>query len=284
MKVKPFIKWAGGKTQLINKIEPELPIKINRYFEPFLGGGSVLLFILQKYNPKEVIVSDVNYELINTYNIIKNNVEELINYLEIYKNKHSEKFYYTIRGLESTTTKKLKIKVLSDSNLSEIESAAKFIYLNKTCFNGLYRVNKENKFNVPLGKYKNPEIYNKENLLKLSKLLKNIEIKCFSYEKIKDLVKKDDFIYFDPPYDQINNNSFTTYTEFDFIRKDQEKLKDFFDFLNKKGCKVLLSNSSTDFIKSLYKNYTIKEIDARRMINSDSSKRGNIKEVLIKNY
>lgn len=284
MKVKPFIKWAGGKSQILEKIEKELPKTINRYFEPFLGGGAVLLFILQKYKPKEVIVSDINQDLVNTYNVIKNNVKELIEYLERYKNKHSEKFYYSIRGLESPITKKLKINVLSDSNFSEIENSARFIYLNKTCFNGLYRVNKENKFNVPLGRYKNPEVYNKNNLLEISKLLKNVKIKCLSYEKIKDLVKKDDFIYIDPPYDQINSNSFTTYTDLDFTRKDQEKLKDFFNVLNKKKCKVLLSNSSTDFIKDLYKEYTIKEIDARRMINSDASKRGNIKEVLIKNY
>jgi DNA adenine methylase len=284
MKVKPFLKWAGGKTQVLEKIAIELPLNINRYFEPFLGGGAVLFYILQKYNPKEIIVSDINLDLINTYNVIKNNVYELISFLDIYKKQHSEKFYYSIRGLESPITKKLKIKVLKDSNFNNIESAARFIYLNKTCFNGLYRVNKKNKFNVPLGKYKNPEIYNKKNLLEISKLLQNVELKCFSYEKIKNLIKKDDFIYIDPPYDQINNNSFTTYTEFNFTRKDQKELKIFVDLLNKNKCNFILSNSSTNFIKNLYKKYKIKEIDARRMINSNSSKRGNIKEILIKNY
>jgi DNA adenine methylase len=284
MKVKPFLKWAGGKTQLLDKIALELPPTINRYFEPFLGGGAVLFYIIQKYNLKEVIISDINYDLINTYEVIKNNVEALITYLDIYKKQHSEKFYYTIRGLESPITKKLNLKVLNDSNLSSIESAARFIYLNKTCFNGLYRVNKDNKFNVPLGRYKNPEIYNKKNLFEISKLLQNVEIKCFSYEKIKNLVKKNDFIYIDPPYDQLNNNSFTTYTEFNFTREDQIKLRDFYKFLDSKGCKVLLSNSSTNFIKEIYNVYNLKEIDAKRMINCNGKNRGKIKEIIVKNY
>jgi len=283
MNVKPFLKWAGGKNQLITKIDKELPKYIDRYFEPFLGGGAVLFHIVQKYNPKYIFISDINFELINAFEVVKNNVDELIKYLDKYKVKHSEKFYYSIRGLESPVTRKLGI-TLNDSRLNSIESAARFVYLNKTCFNGLYRVNKANKFNVPIGNYKNPEIFTKQNLKYISKVLQNVDIKCFSYEKILNYVKRGDFVYLDPPYDQVNETSFTTYTEFDFTREDQTKLKEFYDILTKKGCRVLESNSSTTFIKEIYNKYELIEIDAKRLINCDGKKRGNVKEVLIKNY
>jgi len=287
MQAKPFLKWAGGKNQLLNKIDKELPVSITRYFEPFLGGGAVLFHILKKYNPKYVFVSDINKELINTYNVLKNNPNELIKELEKHKIKHSKEHYYITRGLESRITKQLGLSLRDSSKIyyeTDIKRAAKFIYLNKTCFNGLYRVNKNNKFNVPMGRYKDPQIYNKSNLLEISKLLKNTIIKAISYEKILNYVKKDDFIYLDPPYDQLNNNSFTTYTKYDFTRKDQVKLKEFYDILHKKGCKILESNSSTEAIQKLYKKYKIIQINAKRMINCDGKKRGNIKEVLIKNY
>lgn len=282
---KPFVKWAGGKNQLLKEISKELPIKINNYYEPFVGGGAVLFYILEKYNPKKVLISDINAELINTYSVIKKNVNELILQLEKYKTKHSEKFYYSLRGLETPTTKKLGL-VLSDFNyrLDDIERAARFIYLNKTCFNGLYRVNKENKFNVPMGKYKNPEIFNKKNLLELSEKLQTVEMKIMSFEEIVTVATKKDFIYFDPPYDQLNEHSFTSYTCVDFTREDQIKLKDVFDKLNMKGCLILESNSSTKFVKELYKDYNIKEVLAKRMINCDGQKRNDVKEILIKNY
>jgi DNA adenine methylase len=282
---KPFVKWAGGKNQLLKEISKELPIEINNYYEPFVGGGAVLFYILEKYNPKNVLISDINEELINTYSVIKRNVNELILQLEKYKNMHSEKFYYSLRGLETSSTKKLGL-VLSDFNyrLDDIERAARFIYLNKTCFNGLYRVNKENKFNVPMGKYKNPEVFNKKNLLELSEKLQTVEIKVMSFEKIVDIAKKGDFIYFDPPYDQLNENSFTSYTSNDFGRSDQMKLRETFDKLDKKGCYILESNSPTSFIKEQYKKYKIKEVLAKRMINCDGTKRNEIKELFIKNY
>lgn len=280
---KPFVKWAGGKNQLLKEITNNLPKEINGYYEPFLGGGALLFYILENYTPKQILISDINEELINAFSIIKTNPEGLIKDLEIYKSNHSEKFYYTIRGLETSTTKKLGV-VLSDSKLSNVERAARFIYLNKTCFNGLYRVNKDNKFNVPMGKYKNPEIFSKKNILESSKLLQNVEMKVMPFEDILHFAKAKEFIYFDPPYDQINENSFTSYTSNDFTRKDQIRLKEVYEKLDKKGCFVMESNSPTDFIKSQYKRYKIKEVSAKRMINCDGKKRNEVKEVLIKNY
>ncbi|MDD3085252.1 MAG: DNA adenine methylase [Candidatus ainarchaeum sp.] len=282
---KPFVKWAGGKNQLLKEISNEFPKEINNYYEPFVGGGAVLFYILERYKPKKVLISDTNEELINAYLMIKKNANELMIQLDKYKKKHSEKFYYSLRGLETPTTKKLGL-VLSDFKykLDDIERAAKFIYLNKTCFNGLYRVNRDNKFNVPMGKYKNPEVYNKKNILELSKLLQNVDIKVMSFEEIIKYPKEKDFIYFDPPYDQLNESSFTSYTCIDFTRKDQVKLKEVFDKLNKKGCLILESNSSTKFMKELYRGYKIKEVLAKRLINCDGTKRNDVKEILIKNY
>jgi len=286
MSIKPFVKWAGGKSQLLKEIISNLPKEINGYYEPFLGGGALLFYILENYNPKRVLISDINEELINAFSIIKTDPEGLIKSLDKYKSNHSEEFYYTIRGLETPTTKRLGL-VLSDSKynrLNDIERAARFIYLNKTCFNGLYRVNKDNKFNVPMGKYKNPEIFNKKNILETSKLLQKVEMKVMSFEDTIDFTKKGDFIYFDPPYDQINENSFTSYTSNDFGRSDQMKLRETFDKLDKKGCYILESNSPTSFIKEQYKKYKIKEVLAKRMINCDGTKRNEIKELFIKNY
>lgn len=283
--VKPFIKWAGGKSQLLKEITNNLPKEINNYYEPFLGGGALLFYILENYNPKKVVVSDINEELIETYNVIKTKPAQLIKELEHYKSKHSQEFYYLVRGLETPSTRKLGL-VLSDSNknLDNIEKAARFIYLNKTCFNGLYRVNSENKFNVPIGNYKNPEIFNKNNLLEISELLQNVDLKVMSFENVLKCAKPKDFIYFDPPYDQITGKNFVSYTSNDFTRKEQINLKEVFDKLDQKRCFVLESNSATDFIKDLYKKYKIKEILAKRMINCDGTKRNNAREVLIKNY
>jgi len=283
---KPFVKWAGGKNQLLKEIISTMPKEIKGYYEPFIGGGALLFYILENFPPKRVLISDINEELINSFLIIKTEPDELIKMLEKYKSKHSEEFYYTIRGLETPTTKRLGI-VLSDpkyNKLDNIERAARFIYLNKTCFNGLYRVNKDNQFNVPMGKYKNPEIFSKKNILEASRLLQNVQMKVMPFEDVIDFAKAKEFIYFDPPYDQINGNSFTSYTSNDFVRSDQLRLKNIFDKLDKKGCFVLESNSPTPFIKEQYKKYKIKEVLAKRMINCDGTKRNEIKEVLIKNY
>jgi DNA adenine methylase len=284
MKVKPFLKWAGGKTQLLPKIAKNLPLSIDNYFEPFLGGGSVLFYILNNYDVKNVIVSDINEDLINTYNVVKNDVESLISILKDFKENHSFEFYYSLRGLESRITKKYNIILKDSGSYDNVTKAARFIYLNKTCFNGLYRVNSDNKFNVPMGRYKNPEIFDEFNLRNISELIQNVNFNVCSYSEILKLVKKGDFVYLDPPYDKLDDNSFTSYTKDDFTRDDQVLLKEFCNLLHNNKVKFLQSNSSTDFIKSIYNNFNIQEVDAKRMINSNGLNRGKIKEVFIKNY
>ena len=273
-KMVGFIKWAGGKKQLLEQFKPLFPKKIERYFEVFVGGGAVLFYIIKTYKPKYVFISDINEELINTYEVIKNDVESLIKELKKLKQLHSKEVYYEIRE----ENPKL---------LSSLTRASRFIYLNKTCFNGLYRVNSKGGFNVPMGSYKDPTICQEKELREVSKLLKNVEIKIMSFEEITKLAKKDDFIYLDPPYYPLKNGkSFTTYTKGNFLEKEQRQLKEVFSKLDKKGCNVMLSNSDTEFIKDLYKDYKdkIKFVNANRMINCDGSKRGKIKEVVVLNY
>lgn len=267
-----FVKWAGGKKQLLNQFKQFFPEKIDRYFEPFVGGGAIAFYIIKNHNPKEVIISDVNEELINAYNVIKSNVDELIDLLKEYKLKHNKETYYSIR-------------VEDPSLLSNVSRAARFIYLNKTCFNGLYRVNSKGQFNVPMGSYKNPSILTEKNLREISQLLKNVKIKTESFEKVLNYAKKEDFIYLDPPYYPLKKGkSFTTYTKDNFLEKEQKQLADVFWKLDKKGCKVMLSNSDTSFIKNLYGNYNISIVKASRMINCEGSGRGKINEIVVTNY
>ncbi|MBI2671929.1 DNA adenine methylase [Candidatus Woesearchaeota archaeon] len=271
-KIPTIVKWAGGKKQLIEQLKEFFPEKIDRYFEPFVGGGAVLFYVLQNFNPKETVISDINEELINCYKVIKYNVEDLILKLQFHRKHHSKDYYYNIR--------ELKPEILSD-----IERASRTIYLNKTCFNGLYRVNSRGQFNVPIGSYKNPQIFSEQELRFISKLLKNVKIKVMSFEKILDFVKQEDFVYFDPPYYPLEKGkSFTSYTKEKFLEKEQEKLKEIFKELNKKRCNVMLSNSDTIFIKNLYKEFNINIVKANRMINCDATKRGKINEIIITNY
>ena len=275
MEIPRFVKWAGGKLQLIDQFKSFFPNQFNNYFEPFVGSGAVAFYILQKYKPKQVLLSDINEELINAFNIIKNNVEELIAKLKKHKKEHTknDKDYF------------YKMRLLNTSELTPLERAARFIYLNKTCFNGLYRVNSKGQFNVPIGSYKNPDIVQADKLRKISKLLKSVKIKVMSFEKIIDFAKKGDFIYFDPPYYPLKKGkSFTTYTKDNFLEKEQEKLAKVFNKLNKKGCKVMLSNSDTKFIKDLYKDYSVNIVKASRMINCNGADRGKINEVVVTNY
>lgn len=272
VKLSSFVKWAGGKSKVIEQFTPLFPKTINRYFEPFVGSGAVFFHIAQKFKPKEIVLSDVNEELINTYNIIKTDVEELIIKLKEHKQNHNKEHYYKIRSLDP-------------KKLSTLERAARFIYLNKTCFNGLYRVNSKGQFNVPMGSYKNPSIFSEENLRAISKLLKNVTIKNTSFEKILPFANKDDFIYFDPPYYPLKKGKgFTTYTKDDFLEREQEKLVEVFREHDKKGCLVMLSNSDTEFIKNLYRGYTISIVKANRMINCDGKGRGKINEIVVTNY
>lgn len=269
--IPTFVKWAGGKKQLINQFSPILPTKIDRYIDPFVGGGAVLFYVLKTYKPKEVFIFDINEELINTYDVIKNDVENLIKELKKLTQLHSKENYYKIRSENPTL-------------LSPLKRASRFIYLNKTCFNGLYRVNSKGGFNVPMGKYKNPLICPEEDLREISKLLKNVKIINAGFEECLRYSKEGDFVYFDPPYYPIKKSSFTTYAKENFLEKEQEQLKEIFSKLDKKGCKIMLSNSDTKFIKELYQDHNISFVKATRMINCDGNNRGKINEVVITNF
>lgn len=279
-KPKPFVKWVGGKRQLLDQFKlmnlypPEkFDPKTGRYFEPFVGGGAVFFDLL----PKKAFLSDMNNELVVTYNVIKNDVESLIKSLKKHKN---DKEYF------------LKIRVKDVNKLTDTEIASRFIYLNRTCFNGLYRVNSQGGFNVPFAGNKNPLICDEINLRKVSKALKNVEIKKQDYKEVLKKAKKGDFVYFDPPYYPVSRtSSFTSYTKETFLEKEQIELRDTFVELTKKGCFVMLSNSDTSFINKIYKEIKIKnklirinKVYAGRAINSDASKRGKITEVLVTNY
>lgn len=269
--IPTFVKWAGGKKQLIEQFKPLFPKNIKRYIEPFIGGGAVLFYILENYKPEEVIIFDINEELINTYKIIKDDVESLIIELKKLKSLHSKEHYYEIRSENPQL-------------LSNLTRASRFIYLNKTCFNGLYRVNSKGGFNVPIGSYKNPLVCPEDDLRKISKLLKNVKIINDDFSKCLEYAQEEDFIYFDPPYYPLKKSSFTTYAKNKFLDEEQKELKNVFSKLDKKGCKVMLSNSDTEFIKNLYGDYPIKEVKATRMINSNAKNRGKINEVVVRNY
>jgi len=273
---KPFVKWVGGKRRLLEqfKLLNMLPPKMfnpnkSQYFEPFLGGGAVFFNLL----PKNAFLSDVNFELITAYNEIKNNIEELIQNLKIHK---VEKEYF------------MSLRDLDLSSLSTLEIASRFIYLNHTCYNGLYRVNKSGKFNVSFGRYINPRICDERNLRSVSKALQTVSIRLENYKSLLEHAKKGDFIYLDPPYDPSSKTSyFTSYTSQSFTPSDHGELKDLFVELDKKKCFVLLSNSGTPMIHDLYRNLNnvkIQYVTASRTINSNTSKRQRISEVLISNY
>ena len=271
--VAPVLKWVGGKRQLLKEIERHVPSHFSTYYEPFVGGGA-LLFHLQ---PKKAIINDSNEELVNVYTVIKDFPDQLIHTLK--KHKNEEAYFYKIRGLD-------REKAEYD-RLNTIERAARVIFLNKTCYNGLFRVNSAGEFNTPFGRYKNPNIVNEITIRAVSNYLKSNDIKVLhgDYEKALSSARKGAFVYFDPPYDPVSNSvNFTGYTKAGFDREEQERLKGICDKLNQKGVKFLLSNSSTEFIRRLYKNYNIYNIKAKRAINSKADGRGEIEEVLIKNY
>lgn len=275
-KPKPFVKWVGGKRQLLKQFRdlglypPELfDPTTNTYYEPFVGGGAVFFDLL----PERAELSDLNRELVITYNVIKNNIDELIFSL---KQHIYDKEYY------------LEVRAKNVNELSDIEVASRFIFLNRTGFNGLYRVNKKGQFNVPFGRYSNPVICDEENLRRVSKELQNVIIKHQDYTSVLKNAQKGDFIYFDPPYYPLNRtSSFTAYTSESFLEKEQTELRDTFVELHKRGCYVMLSNSDTPFINDLYSEIdgaTIHKITAGRAINSKGSGRGKITELLVTNY
>ena len=292
---KPFIKWVGGKGQLlseINKLYPvELGKNINKYAEIFVGGGAVLFDILSKYKLDEVYISDKNLELINTYKSIRDNVDILIKSLKEMEEKYiplddeNRKVYYYEKRQEYNN---LKINIEENN----IEKAVLFIFLNKTCFNGLYRVNKKGEFNVPIGTYKKPKICDEENLKNVSMALKKVKIVYADYRESEEFIDNKTFVYIDPPYRPFNiTSSFTSYTENDFSDEEQIELAEYINVLNKKGAKIVISNSDPknndiddNFFDKLYKNYNINRVKATRMLNSNANLRGAINELLITNY
>ena len=268
---KPVIKWVGGKRQLINEIKNNLPEQFNRYFEPFIGGGA-LFFTLK---PTNAFINDYNPELTNLYEIIKTQPKKLIEDLK--KHTNTEEYYYQLRALDRDTKQYEK--------LSNLQKASRFIFLNKTGYNGLYRVNKKGQNNVPYGRYTNPTIFEEENILACSEALQSTTITNGDFENIKDHIKKGDFIYFDPPYVPLNaTSSFTAYTDKGFDDDMQFRLKELCDHIESIGAYFLLSNSYTDFILDLYQDYKIVTVQANRALNCKADARGKIKEVLVKNY
>jgi len=274
---KPFVKWAGGKRQLIPILNQHLPETFGTFFEPFLGGGAMLFHILTKNSKQNCIVSDLNSDLILAYVTIRDRVEELISSLKTHsKNyfKNSKSYYYSVRDSVPK---------------NQIEKTSRLIFLNKTCFNGLYRVNSKGKFNVPLGRYTNPNIVNEENLRSVSRVLKSKKIlmTCRDFSATLDDAGRDDFVYFDPPYQPVSSTAnFTSYTNRNFTFDDLERLSRLCKKLDSKGCKFMLSNSNSDEVREIFSNnsWKIKKIEANRAINSDSKKRTGHSELLIKNY
>lgn len=269
----PVVKWVGGKRQLLDEIAPRLPKRITTYCEPFLGGGAVL-FSLQ---PRNAIVNDLNADLMLVYEVIRDNVELLIAALERHEN--TAEYFYNIRDLDRDKN--------AYREMSAVERASRIIYLNKTCYNGLFRVNASGEFNSPFGHYKNPNIVNAPVLRAVSKYLtaNNIQLLHIDFEEVLQRVPRGGFVYLDPPYDPVSDTaSFTGYNRGGFGREEQERLKRCCDELAARGVRFLLSNSATSFIKELYTGYTVEIVHAKRAINSDASKRGAVEEVLIRNY
>ncbi|WP_025646695.1 MULTISPECIES: DNA adenine methylase [unclassified Psychrobacter] len=270
--VMPFLKWVGGKRQLMTDIEPLLPKRISTYYEPFVGGGAVFLHT----QPKKAVINDYNSELINVYETIRDDVDALIEHLATHVNE--SEYFYQIRALDRQDF---------FDELSKVERASRVIYLNKTCFNGLYRVNGSGEFNTPFGRYKSPNIINETVLRAVSHYLQKNDIKLLSgdYQDALKNIRKGSFVYFDPPYDPISKSSnFTGYVQGGFGNDEQIRLRDTCMKLNEKGIKFLLSNSATAFMKELYQDFEVIEVGASRHINSVGSKRGEVKEILVRNY
>lgn len=294
LNAKPFLKWAGGKTQLLPEIRKYYPFEkyknINKYCEPFLGGGAVLFDILNNFDLKEILVNDLNSELINTYTVIRDYPNNLVELLYLYQNDYwnmndeSRKKYYNLKRDEYNKMK------LSENN--KITKASLTIFLNRTCFNGLYRVNRKGEFNVPIGSYKKPLICDSENLFAVSNKIQDVKFINDTFDSVDSFIDNNTFVYFDPPYRPLNmTSSFKSYSKSDFNDESQIELANFYKSLNDKGSKLLLSNSdpknediNDDFFDDLYSEFNIKRVVANRMINSNKTKRGPITEILVSNF
>lgn len=291
---KPFLKWAGGKTQLLPEIRKFYPFDqtITKYAEPFVGGGAVLFDVLKNTNVQEVYISDMNCDLINSYQTVRDNANELISELERLQDEYLPLDIDGRKNHFYANRERFNALKHSPSDDNRVTRAALMIYLNKTCFNGLYRVNNKGGYNVPMGAYKRPIICDKENLLQLSDKLKKVQIKQADYKEVSSFANEKTFVYFDPPYRPLTKTSnFTSYTETEFGDKEQLELAEFIKGLSNRGCKVLASNSdpkNTDendnFFDNAYSGLNIHRVQASRMINSKGSSRGKINELLISNY
>jgi len=274
---KPFVKWAGGKRQLISTLNQNLPDTFGTYFEPFLGGGALLFHMLTERNEQKCSISDLNSDLVLAYTTIRDRVDSLISSLKSHERnyqKDSKSYYYSVR---------------ENNPRSEIEKTSRLLFLNRTCFNGLYRVNSKGKFNVPLGKYTNPNIINEENLRSVSSILQvsRVSIKCRDFGAVLRDAKKGDLVYFDPPYQPVSDTAnFTSYTSKNFSFDDLSRLVELCQNLDEKGCNVLLSNSDSKEVSEMFskRSWKISKVRANRSINSDSKKRTGHFELLIKNY
>ena len=272
--VKPYLKWAGGKRQLLSELKKYIPKRIDTYYEPFVGAGA-LLFELQ---PKKFIINDANSELIMTYNEIKDNLEALISELEIYTTKNEKDMYYAIRDIDRTP---------QFLKYSSTQKAARLIYLNKTCYNGLYRVNSQGEFNTPYGFYKSPGICDKPRLIAVSEFLNGAQLATITngdFKKCVDKATSKDFVYFDPPYHSESRTNFTGYQANGFDETEQKRLFETFESLKKRNVKCMLSNSSTSFTNNLYSDYKIISVKANRAINSEGSNRGPVDEIIVLNW
>lgn len=274
-KGKPFVKWAGGKRQIIDKLKEYVPDEYDTYYEPFVGGGALLF----ELSPKKAVINDLNEELMNVYNCLCNEekFKKMCNLLNHYEAEHSEEFYYEIRNKDKNKN--------AYNRLSDYTKAARTIYLNKACFNGLYRVNSKNEFNVPFGKKTKINTYEGSNLITVSNYLtmNDIKIQSVDFEESLKTAKKGDFVYIDPPYDS-DTSTFNNYTEDGFGKEEQRRLAQVYKDLDKRGVYVMLSNHNTTLINELYKDYHIHIIEAKRNINANGKKRGKVEEVIITNY
>ncbi len=272
LKPRPFLKWAGGKTQLVKQLLLRTPPQFNNYFEPFVGGGALFFALFREGKIKKAHLADLNSELIDTYRTIRDDVEALIGRLSEYK--HDKEVFYEVRALDP-------------NEMALVERAARMIYLNKTCYNGLYRVNLKGKFNVPFGSYKSPKICDTENLRAVSQALSNVEIECTPFEHSLNKAKKGDFVYFDPPYEPISKTSnFTSYQPGGFDKQGQHQLQQICHRLTKQNTWFMLSNSSAKLIHELYddESFVPHPVKAKRAINSNAKKRGKLTELIVTNY
>lgn len=269
----PVVKWVGGKRQLLPQILPLIPKRMTAYCEPFLGGGAVL-FALQ---PKRALVNDLNQDLITVYRVIKEDADALIEHLSRHEN--TPEYFYRIRDLDRDKE--------AYAAMSDVEKASRLLYLNKTCYNGLFRVNASGAFNSPYGHYRRPNIVNEQTIRGVSRYFNSCDITFFSgdFASVLEQVPKGGFVYLDPPYDPVSDTaSFTGYNRGGFGREEQVRLKECCDALTARGVKFLLSNSATPFIRGLYGSYRVSIVQARRAVNSVASRRGAIEEVLVRNY